>query len=110
MVKVEPSPPSPGAESTELDQTQESRDSTETLPFRQVKKILPRVIAPLIFFFYIEQVLGIRIRRIRLFLGLPDPDPHVFGPPGSGFVSQIRIRLLPFSHKGVERTEIMLAK
>ncbi len=31
-----------------------------------------------------------------------DPhDPHVFGP---------RIRILPFSHKGVELTEIVLAK
>ncbi len=40
-----------------------------------------------------------------------DPGPHVFGPSGSirqryksGF------RILPFSHKGVEQTEIMLAK
>jgi hypothetical protein len=43
-----------------------------------------------------------------------DPqDPHVFGPPGSGSISHevwIRIRILPFSHKGVERTEIMFAK
>ncbi len=26
--------------------------------------------------------------RIHMFLGLPDPDPHVFGPPGSGSTSQ----------------------
>ncbi len=45
-------------------------------------------------------VLGIRIR-------IPQ-DTHVFGPPGSGPISQIRI--LRFSHKGVERTEMMLAK
>jgi hypothetical protein len=38
-------------------------------------------------------------------------DPDVFGPPGSGSISQrVRIRILPISHKGVERTEIMLAK
>jgi hypothetical protein len=46
----------------------------------------------------------------------PDLDPqdtHVFRPPGSRSISQevlIRIQILPFSHKGVERTEIMLAK
>jgi hypothetical protein len=44
----------------------------------------------------------------------PDPDPHVFGPSGSGFISQrylwIRIRILPFSYEDVERNEIMLAK
>jgi hypothetical protein len=33
--------------------------------------------------------------RIRKFLGLPYPDPLV--------------RCIPFSHKGIERTEIMLA-
>jgi hypothetical protein len=33
-----------------------------------------------------------------------DPDPHVFGPPGSGFIS-IQLRIL-----FVERTEIMLTK
>jgi hypothetical protein len=43
-------------------------------------------------------VLG--IPRNRMFLGLPDPDPLV--KCGSG--------ILPFSHKGVERTEIILAK
>jgi hypothetical protein len=33
--------------------------------------------------------------------GLPDPDP---------LVKEVWIRILPFSQKGVERTEIMLAK
>jgi hypothetical protein len=96
VVKVEPSPPSLGAESTELDQTQESRDSTETLPFRQVKKSFQAKIAPLVWF-----------RKIRMFFGLPDPNPLVRGTLA---LIRIRIRLLPFSHKGVERTEIMLAK
>jgi hypothetical protein len=52
----------------------------------------------------------IRLTYYRLvFRSVGDPDPHVFGPPGS--VSQeVRSRILPFSHKGVERTEIMLAK
>jgi hypothetical protein len=62
-------------------------------------------------------------------VGDPDPnpqDPHGFGPTGSGSISQryesgIRLRtsdpesgsgprILPFSHKCVDRTEIMLAK
>jgi hypothetical protein len=48
-------------------------------------------------------------------VGDPDPDPqdpYVFGPPGSGSFSQRygRLRILPFSHKGLEQTEIMLAK
>ncbi len=35
-----------------------------------------------------------------------DPDPHVFGPPGSGSIGQeVRIRILPFPHKGFERTK-----
>jgi hypothetical protein len=40
-----------------------------------------------------------------------EPDPHVFGTPGSGSISQ-RYGCVsgPFFHKGVERTEIMLAK
>jgi hypothetical protein len=48
--------------------------------------------------------------------GDPKPDsqdPHVLGPPGSASIRQtaeLRIRILPFSHIGVERTEIMLAK
>jgi hypothetical protein len=57
---------------------------------------------------FFSAVLGIRIRihRIRMFLGLQDldPDPLVRG------TVRIRIRILPFSHRGVERTEIMLAK
>jgi hypothetical protein len=48
-------------------------------------------------------------------VGNPEPvpqDPHVFGPSGSGSGSisqefRIRLRILPFSHKCVERTEIM---
>ena len=46
-------------------------------------------------------------------VGDPDPVPHVFGPPGSGSIRQrygSAIRILSFSHKDVERTEIMLAK
>jgi hypothetical protein len=47
-------------------------------------------------------------------VGDPDlEDLHNFGPPGSESVSQspeVWIRILLFSHKGVERTEIMLAK
>jgi hypothetical protein len=56
-------------------------------------------------------------------VGDPDPsaDPHVFGPPGSGSISQ-RYESgsgsssgsgsvsFPFSHKFVQRTEIMPAK
>ncbi len=51
---------------------------------------------------FLTTVLGIRIRnriqRVRMFLGLPDPelDPLVM--------------ILPFSYKDVERTEIMLSK
>jgi hypothetical protein len=42
----------------------------------------------------------------------PDPqDPHAFGPPGSGSMSQrYGSGSLSFSHKCVERTEIMPAK
>jgi hypothetical protein len=53
-----------------------------------------------------KALLGIRIRiqirRISMFSGLPDPDLLVRG--------RIRIRLwiLPFSHKSVERTEIIV--
>jgi hypothetical protein len=39
----------------------------------------------------------------------PDPEPHVFGPPGSGSISQrygSGSGSLPFSHKCVERTRI----
>jgi hypothetical protein len=42
---------------------------------------------------------------------------HVFGPHGSGSISQrygsgevrMRFRILPFSHKDIDRAEIMLA-
>jgi hypothetical protein len=47
-------------------------------------------------------MLGIQI-GILMFLGLPDPDPLVKGTDPD------MIWILPFSHKGVERTEIMLA-
>ncbi len=47
-------------------------------------------------------VLGIQIRRIRMFLGLPDPDSLVRGMAPDPDPS--------LSHKGLERTEIMLAK
>jgi hypothetical protein len=40
--------------------------------------------------------------RIRMFLGLPDPDPLVRGADPDP--------ILLFNHKGVERTAIMLAK
>jgi hypothetical protein len=39
---------------------------------------------------------------INSFFNPGEPDPHVFGPPGSGS--------FPFLIKSVERTEIMLAK
>jgi hypothetical protein len=52
--------------------------------------------------------------------GVGDPghqDPHVFGPPGSvrctdpaPLVVRIRLRILSFSHKGVDQTEKLLAK
>jgi hypothetical protein len=41
---------------------------------------------------------GIQIRRIRMFLGLPDPEPLVIW---------IRIRILPFSHKCQRRQNAM---
>jgi hypothetical protein len=43
---------------------------------------------------------------IRMFLGLPDPDPLVRGTD----LDRIWLRILSFSHKSVKRTEIMLAK
>ncbi len=49
-------------------------------------------------------------------VGDPDPEPHVFEPSGSGSICQrygsgrIRLRIHPFSHIGVEQTEIILAK
>ncbi len=45
-----------------------------------------------------------RLDREKTSVG--DLDPDVLGPTWSG--SEVRIRLLPFSRKGVERTEIML--
>ncbi len=63
---------------------------------------------------------------VKISVGDPDPelvpdsqDPHVFGPPESWIWIHksevgIRIRLLiipfSFSHKSVEKTEIMLAE
>jgi hypothetical protein len=63
---------------------------------------------------------------VKISVGDPDPesvpdpqDPHVFGPPESWIRIQktearIRIRVLIislfFSHKSVEKTEIMLAE
>jgi hypothetical protein len=37
---------------------------------------------------------------LGMFLGLPDPDPSVR--------CIVQLRILPLSHKGVERTKIML--
>jgi hypothetical protein len=44
------------------------------------------------------------------FLGLPDPLVRSTDPDPLVRASEVRIRILPFSHKGVERTEIMLVK
>ncbi len=45
-----------------------------------------------------------------VFDNVGDPDPHVFGHPGSGsIVRGMDPDPTPFSHKDVERTEIMLA-
>jgi hypothetical protein len=52
----------------------------------------------------------IQIRTIRMFLGLPDPDPLVRGTDPDPAADPDRLRILPFSHKYVERTEIMPAK
>jgi hypothetical protein len=41
-----------------------------------------------------------------VFLGLPDPDPE----PLVRVRIRIWLQILPFSHKGVEQTDIMLAK
>ncbi len=45
-------------------------------------------------------------------ISVGDPDPHVFGllDPDPDPLVRIRLRILPFSHKCVERTEIMPAK
>ncbi len=57
-----------------------------------------------------DPVLGIRIRirRICMILGLPEEVPLVRGMDPDP--ARLLIRILPFSHKGVEQTEIMLAK
>jgi hypothetical protein len=60
------------------------------------------------FMFSLDECWGFRIRRIRMFLGFQDPDPLVRGM--ARIQLRIRLRVLPFSHKGVEWTEIMLAK
>jgi hypothetical protein len=48
--------------------------------------------------------------QIRMFLGLPDPDPLVRGTDPDLAPDRIRLRILPFSHRCVEMTEIMPAK
>ncbi len=55
---------------------------------------------------YQMELMGI---RIRMFLSLQDPDPLVRGKD-PGVRNRIRLRILPFSHKCVEQTEIMFAK
>ncbi len=57
---------------------------------------------------------ALKCGRVESSVGDPDPDQqdrNVFGPPRSGSKSEVRIRLrlriLPFSHKCVEWTEIM---
>jgi hypothetical protein len=40
-----------------------------------------------------------------MFLGFPDPDPLVRGT----IRIRLQLQLLPFSHKGAERPELMLA-
>jgi hypothetical protein len=51
-----------------------------------------------------KPVLGIRIRRIRMFLALLDPDPFVRAMDRD----PLRIPILPFSHKDVERNAYKL--
>ncbi len=50
-----------------------------------------------------KPVYRIRIHRIRMFLGLPDPHPDPV------VTVRIRIQIIPFSHKSVQRNEIMVA-
>ncbi len=46
-----------------------------------------------------------------MYLDLQDPDPFIRGAdPDPSLFSEVRIRILPFSHKSGERTEIMLSK
>jgi hypothetical protein len=42
-----------------------------------------KTVAIELFFLWFKAVLGIRIHRIRMFLGLPDPDPFVRVADGS---------------------------
>jgi hypothetical protein len=58
-------------------------------------RILPLKIMDRIPFLYLKAVLVIRIRRILMFLGLPDPDPLVRGkdPDPSLFLIQVLSRL-----------------
>ncbi len=53
-------------------------------------------------------MLGIRIRRIRLFLGLPDPDPLVRGANPDPALDPAPDPSL--SHKCLERTDLILEK
>jgi hypothetical protein len=48
--------------------------------------------------------------QIRMFLGLPDPDPLVRGTDPDLVPDRIRLRILPFSHRCAELTEIVPAK
>jgi hypothetical protein len=51
-------------------------------------------------------------KKTEVFISVPDPDPYVFGLPGSVITSRIRnwLQILPFSDERVERTEITVAK
>jgi Leucine-rich repeat (LRR) protein len=60
---------------------------------------LPRAIGQL------HSVFGDPDPDLCMLLGLPDPDPLRYR-----YLVRGRIRVLPFSHKGVERTELVLAK
>ena len=59
----------------------------------------------------LKQVVKVRIQnRIHMFLVLPDPDPLVRGTDPDLALDRIRLRILPFSHRCAELTEIMPAK
>jgi hypothetical protein len=46
-----------------------------------------------------------------MFWGLPDPHPDLLVTSTDRIhLPQVRIRIIPFSHKSVERTEMMVAK
>jgi hypothetical protein len=54
------------------------------------------------------EVFRIQIRRIRMFLGFPDPHPDSLATntdPDADLAPD-----LPFPHKSVERTEIRVSK